>query len=69
MTGRANEANAEVIRLAEEARDALLEALGLDPATKASEKYVEETVAELDALTSSRRGSASTRRTWTAPRC
>jgi hypothetical protein len=51
MTGRANEANAEVIRLAEEARDALLEALGLDPATKASEKYVEETVAELDALT------------------
>jgi hypothetical protein len=48
MTGRANEANAEVIRLAEEARDAFLEALGVGPTDIASDRVVEGTIEALD---------------------
>jgi hypothetical protein len=55
MRGHALAANAEVIRLAEEARNAFIEALGLagllNPAKQASKKVVDETISELDRLT------------------
>jgi hypothetical protein len=55
MTGRAIEANAEVIRLAEEARDAFVASLGLDdlvnPATRAGNKQLDATIDELGRMT------------------
>jgi len=55
MRGHALAANAEVVRLAEEARNAFIEALGLagllNPAKQAGKKVVDETISELDKLT------------------
>jgi hypothetical protein len=48
MRGRANEANEEVIRLAEEARDAFIQATGLWPTDVASDKVVTGTIEALD---------------------
>ena len=48
MRGRANQANEEVIRLAEEARDAFVQATGLMPTDFASENVVDGTIEALD---------------------